>query len=131
MNTEPTHVFVYGTLRPALASGEPRLLVAALRQAGPATIAGLLFDLGDYPGVVAGPGTVHGDLLAIDTADQLAALDAYEECSLAKPLFKREQTVAWLPAGTSLAVWVYRYCRSVATAKPIPTGDYARHVGQA
>jgi Uncharacterized conserved protein len=50
---EPRHVFVYGTLRPALATGEPRLLIEPLQPAGPATVQGLLYDLGDYPGLVA------------------------------------------------------------------------------
>lgn len=125
---EPRHVFVYGTLRPALATGEPRLLIEPLQPVGPATVQGLLYDLGDYPGLVAGAGTVHGDLLAIATAGQLAALDAYEECGPPAALFCREQAAARRPDGTSLAVWVYRYCRPVDQAKPIPAGDYAGYL---
>ncbi len=127
MDTLPCHVFVYGTLRPLLATGEPRLLVEALRNDGPAIVQGQLFDLGDYPGLIAGPGTVHGDLLVVDIADQLAALDAYEECGPPSPLFKRERTTAWRPDGSLLAVWVYRYCLSVVDAEPIAGGDYALH----
>lgn len=130
-DAEPRHVFVYGTLRPVLASGEPRLLVEALQEAGPATVQGQLYDLGDYPGLVAGPGTVHGELLVIATAGELAALDAYEECGPPAPLFRREQTAAQRPDGTSLVVWVYRYCRQVVGAKLIPAGDYARYLRDA
>ena len=68
-----------------------------------------------------------GDLLVVDIADQLAALDAYEECDPPSPLFKRERTTAWRPDGSLLAVWVYRYCLSVVDAEPIAGGDYALH----
>ena len=127
MDAPPRHVFVYGTLRPTLATGEPRLLIETLRDDGPATVEGQLFELGDYPGLVAGAGTVHGDLLAFDTAEQLTALDAYEECGPPSPLFKREQATARRPDGSRVSVWFYRYCRAVAAAKPIPEGDYALH----
>lgn len=128
LDAEPRHVFVYGTLRPALATGEPRLLIEPLLEAGSATIRGLLYDLGDYPGLVAGAGIVHGDLLAIANHGQLAALDGYEECAPPLPLFRRERAAAQLPDGTSLAVWVYRYCLPVGRAKPIPSGDYVRYL---
>jgi gamma-glutamylcyclotransferase (GGCT)/AIG2-like uncharacterized protein YtfP len=47
------HVFVYGTLR----RGEQRdinLLTPAPRWVGPASVEGVLYDLGDYPGLVLG-----------------------------------------------------------------------------
>lgn len=47
----PRHVFVYGTLR----RGEQRdinLLRPAPRWVGPASVEGVLHDLGDYPGLV-------------------------------------------------------------------------------
>ena len=126
--SEPIHVFVYGTLRPILATGEPRLLVEGLRNDGPAIVQGQLFDLGDYPGLVVGPGTVHGDLLVVDTVDQLVALDAYEECGPPNPLFIRERTTAQRTDGSRVAVWVYRYRLAVTDSKIIAGGDYARHM---
>jgi len=128
MNAEPRHVFVYGTLRPLLATGEPQLLVETLQEDGPATVRGQLFDLGEYPGLIPGPGTVHGDLLAIAGDGQLAALDAYEECGPPHPLFRRELATALRPDGSSVAVWLYRYCRPVTGAWLIADGDYARHL---
>lgn len=124
----PCHLFVYGTLRPSLAVGEPAQLIAGLGSAGPASIQGMLVDLGDYPGLVAGPGTVQGDLLVIETAAQLEPLDAYEECDPPAALFRREQTTAQRPDGSSLTVWAYRYCHPVTHHRVIDGGDYARHL---
>ena len=128
MAADPKHVFVYGTLRPALATGESRLLIEGLRPAGPATIRGRLIDLGEYPGLLEGSGVVHGELLEIETAAQLAALDAYEGCDLTCPLYRRAAAIAERPNGSQTPVWVYWYCQAVTAAPPIPDGDYARHL---
>lgn len=64
------HVFVYGTLR----KGEQRdinRLRPAPRWLGPASVDGVLYDLGDYPGLVlepepgSGPTRVKGDVYEI------------------------------------------------------------------
>lgn len=126
---EPELLFVYGTLRPALATGPQGRLVRELEAVGVATVPGLLLDLGDYPGLVTGDGVVHGELLRIADPARLAALDAYEECGGAEPLFRRERATAWRADGTPITAWVYRYARPAAHARPITSGDYAAHVG--
>ena len=128
MTADPKHVFVYGTLRPALATGEPRLLIEGLRRAGPATIRGRLIDLGEYPGLLEGSGVVHGDLLEIETAAQLATLDAYEGCGPPCPLYRRAVAIAKRPDGTHTPVWAYWYCQAVTAAPPIADGDYAKYL---
>lgn len=122
-------LFVYGTLRPSLAAGGPARLVHGLDVAGPATAPGVLVDLGDYPGLVAGDGVVHGDLLRVTDPARLRALDAYEECGGPDPLFRRERTVVSLPDGTTVEAWVYRYARS-PQGVAIAGGDYAAHVAR-
>ena len=126
----PNRVFVYGTLRPAVAAGEARLLVESLQRDGPATVRGRLIDLGDYPGLVNGSGIVHGDLLVVEDAEQLTALDAYEECGPPSFLYRREVVTAARPDGSRLAVWVYRYCHEFNSAGEIAGGDYAKHLRQ-
>lgn len=122
------HVFVYGTLRPAVAAGEPRFLIEGLKHDGPATVRGRLVDLGDYPGLVEGSGLVHGDLLVVEDSEKLAALDAYEECGPPSFLYRRELVTAERPDGSHLGVWVYRYRRDVDPAADIPGGDYVKHI---
>lgn len=126
MDDAPRHLFVYGTLRPYLAGAEQQRLIAGLMVAGPATVPGLLYDLGPYPALVAGPGVVYGDLYLISDERQLAALDAYEECGGDRPLYRREPTVATRPDGSTVAAWAYFYGRSLAAATIVASGDYSK-----
>ena len=125
MQFTPALLFVYGTLRPALARGEPARLILGLRHCGTATVRGLLYDLGGYPGLVPGEGAVRGDLLEITSPEQLAALDAYEECDGPDPLYRRELMPVVRAEGEEAFAWVYLYARSLAAARRIPAGDYS------
>ena len=120
------HLFVYGTLRPNLAKPEQRRLIAGFTVAGPATVPGLLYDLGLYPALVTGPGIVHGDLLVVPDDRHLVALDAYEECDGDDPLYRREPTRATRADGTTVDAWAYFYQHSIASASTIAGGDYSR-----
>ena len=124
MEPATPHLFVYGTLRPCLAGLEQQRLIAELAVAGPATVPGVLYDIGPYPALVAGRGTVHGDLLTVCDDRQLALLDAYEETSGDDPLYRRELTVATRPDGTTVPAWTYFYQRPLAGARVVASGDY-------
>ena len=117
-------VAVYGTLR--LPAVRRRLgLAAVLVPRGPCRLPGRLVDLGAYPGLVPGAGTVVGELLEVTTAEALATLDAYEGWDPAAPhesLFRREQIELVDPAGRR--AWAYLYNRDPATARPIDGGDW-------
>ena len=141
----PELLFVYGTLRPSLierAPESPREIVRSLCVLGEATVAGRLFDLGDYPGfALAGRAgaadalqdapRVVGDVLAVREAD-LAALDAYEECDGPSPLYRRERVLAtWRSGGKPFECWIYVACGDLSKRPAIPQGDYAAHVKQA
>ena len=126
MGDAPRHLFVYGTLRPCLAGAEQQRLLAGLMAVGPATVPGLLYDLGPYPALVAGPGMVYGDLYLVSDERQLAALDAYEECGGDRPLYRRQATVATRPDGSTVAAWAYFYERSLAAATVVASGDYSK-----
>jgi gamma-glutamylcyclotransferase (GGCT)/AIG2-like uncharacterized protein YtfP len=121
-------LFVYGTLRPMLATGRHADLVRDLEVVGLAMVPGVLLDLGDYPGLIAGDGLVHGELLRIDDPATLPALDDYEECGGPEPLFRRERMVARLGDGTVVDAWGYRYARPPLGARVIAGGNYAAHL---
>ena len=77
------YVFVYGSLRQGeindLAEAAARRACAAPVWVGTGHVAGRLYDLGDYPPLVAGePGRVRGDVYAVDE-DLLAVMDEIEE----------------------------------------------------
>ena len=72
------HVFVYGTLRRGGRNDIARYRPAP-QLIGEASIAGTLFDLGAYPGIVLeGERRVRGEVYAIEPAVE-AALDVLEE----------------------------------------------------
>lgn len=72
------HVFVYGTLRRGERNDIARYRPLPLF-VGPASIAGRLYDLGAYPGIVLGAGgRVVGEVYRIN-AEVEAALDLLEE----------------------------------------------------
>jgi gamma-glutamylcyclotransferase (GGCT)/AIG2-like uncharacterized protein YtfP len=49
------YLFLYGTLLPEHAPREVVAVVSKLRPVGEGTVAGILYDLGDYPGAVLDP----------------------------------------------------------------------------
>ncbi len=76
-DTTPRHVFVYGTLR-AGGSNDIRRFVPAPQRVGEASICGVLYDLGAYPGLVLGGGSrVRGEVYRIGPKLE-AALDRLE-----------------------------------------------------
>lgn len=107
-------LFVYGTLCPdcrgALGTAERRRLTVESRTVGTATIAGAMLDLGAYPGVIDGPGTIHGLILELaDPAATLSWLDAYEMATgAAESEYDRLVCQAHVVDGTVCEAWVYR-----------------------
>jgi gamma-glutamylcyclotransferase (GGCT)/AIG2-like uncharacterized protein YtfP len=125
------YLFVYGTLRAG--SGHPmaRVLTAHARPAGAGSVAGRLYDLGEYPGLVGARAEgerVRGEVYELDDpAALLAALDRYEGCAEEDPrprLFERRLTAVALDEGKGLTAWVYEYRGSLETARRLASGDY-------
>ena len=121
----PILLFVYGTLRPGLASAAAHALVHDLERAGAATMRGVLYDLGPYPAMLRGDGVVHGELLCVHDAARLRALDAYEECGGPAPLFERIEGIARRADGVHVAAAAYLYVGPLGDGAIIPGGDYA------
>ncbi len=106
-------LFVYGTLLP---NSEGKL---GLRQRnrlrgessflGPAHTAGVLLDLGDYPGLMHGAETVHGGVFRLhDTGTTLPWLDTYECLTGSdRDEYVRRQVEVTLVGGQSLIAWTY------------------------
>jgi gamma-glutamylcyclotransferase (GGCT)/AIG2-like uncharacterized protein YtfP len=107
-------LFIYGTLHPDRAPREIATAALRLTSAGPATIRGHRYDLGEYPGVVLDPTgpEISGELFTVPDAAALAALDAYEDFRPDDPansLFLRLETTATKPDGSPAPCWVYVY----------------------
>lgn len=105
------NLFVYGTLKDQ-----------ARRSGGvPAKIKADLYDLGPFPCIVPGEGTVHGIMFTVDE-HELVGLDRYEGVP---SLYTRELTMAEVGDGVSRPTFVYQFARELPpTAKKIESGAW-------
>jgi gamma-glutamylcyclotransferase (GGCT)/AIG2-like uncharacterized protein YtfP len=113
-------LFVYGTLRPEVNTRMSSFLDRASLHTEPARVAGVLYHLGRYPGMLSGgSGWVHGALVRLRDPEQtLKTLDDYEGDE-----FVRVRARALTRSG-GFPCWVYVYSGSLRAARRIPSGDY-------
>ncbi len=117
-------VFVYGLLRPGCAGYEELNLSHRAVLIGPDRIAGRLYHLGDYPGVVPGGElTVTGELLLPQDPGLLADLDAYEQYDPTDPDGSEYLRVRVTTLGGRDA-WVYAYRPDIGDRPVIAGGDW-------
>lgn len=129
MSAEPQFLFVYGTLMSGLTCAMGREqrahLAKSSRSFGAGRVQGRLYDLGDYPGLVASddPGDqVTGEVLRLaDPGRTLSWLDAYEgigEAGEAQSAEADEYVRMLMPVrlggGTLVSAWIYVYRADVA-----------------
>lgn len=119
------YLFVYGTLKPELASPEIAAVIRQFKRVGSGTIRGFLYDLGEYPGVRldANGKEVCGEVFEFSDVAILSALDTYEGYEAHNPtrsLFVRKQCHVRLKENDGqLLCWVYEYNRQPASSHPI------------
>lgn len=130
---ESDHLFVYGTLRQSIApSREIRhLLHHETEFLGTATVAGRLYNIGNYPGLILteDPGEiVSGELYKIrDKRVVLNTFDQYEGSvePFPKPWeYQRVKTEVTTDEGAKILSWLYTYQWDVKEEMRIPSGDY-------
>lgn len=137
MSDSPACLFVYGTLRKALGHPMFRLIEQYGKFVAAARMAGRLYDLGRYPGMLP-PRTaddwVYGELYELAGSTVWTLLDNYEGCG-AKDTppyeFARFSHQVWLTAGHAevAEAWVYLYTGTVSEECRIPSGDYLEFLG--
>ena len=122
------YLFTYGTLLSGFKHEVLTSISKYLTLVGPATIRGaLLYDLGNYPGLVEEPnGEVKGELYSIKEPESVfKVLDEYEELDVPDPEYKRVKKVIVLPGGSEIESWVYVYIKRItAEHQQIKDGDY-------
>ncbi len=122
-------LFIYGTLLPGLCR---HYLMSGAVCLDPARLPDyVLYDTGEYPAMVPGPGTVEGLLYEVD-ASTLAALDAEEEYYPEErgrsEYLRRRVQVLNLETGQEVEADTYVYNREVRGMALIPEGDYLRYL---
>jgi gamma-glutamylcyclotransferase (GGCT)/AIG2-like uncharacterized protein YtfP len=129
------YLFVYGTLLHDTAPSSIAAVCRRLPRLARATVAGSLYDLGTYPGLVMGDGgdenVVRGEIVAVRSANDWLRLDSYEGCDRANPhrsLYRRVLTTATTDAGEKVQCWVYVYNRDLKHAARIDSGCWRTHL---
>jgi len=120
-------VFVYGLLKRGFSLHHH---MAKGTFAGDATARGTLYSLGEYPGMVDGDGTVHGEVYRFDDiAVALELLDEVEEYDPLEPersLYVRTvRPVTLRSGGIAVPAWCYLYNRSVKGLTRIASGEWS------
>jgi|GEM_PF-194577 len=126
--TSHLSLFVYGTLR---RGGKRHDILQLLHAAyvGKGSVAGELFDLGEYPGAVKSNATaarVIGEVYRLpNLKTALRTLDEYEGVGAVASLYRRDVTEVTLESGQRLSAWVYWLNEAPPRARRIESGDYA------
>jgi gamma-glutamylcyclotransferase (GGCT)/AIG2-like uncharacterized protein YtfP len=127
-------LFVYGTLRDDPAHEMFHVLARNAKFVGEATVAGRLYDLGEYPGLVLssdGTDRVKGELYRLNEAtakNALSVLDDYEGLGATDPLpheYRRALVTACLTDGRSITAWAYILDRPSSSLPRIMSGDFS------
>jgi gamma-glutamylcyclotransferase (GGCT)/AIG2-like uncharacterized protein YtfP len=127
------YLFTYGTLRHGHAPDEIAPAVEKLRPEGRGFVHGVLYDLGDYPGVVLDPSCkrrVFGTVSRLpEDANYLRHLDEYEGFDPHAPdtsLFIRTLHSVVLATGRTLQCWIYVYNGKPESARILASGRYPK-----
>lgn len=127
------YLFVYGSLRPALAHPLQHCLRQYALWVGTGQCRGQLYDLGRYPGAVPAAKAnqrLIGDVFRLRKPSPLLdILDRYEGATL-RTGKRREycrQLIEVSLEHRQLLAWIYLYNRTVTGKKRILSGDYLTH----
>jgi gamma-glutamylcyclotransferase (GGCT)/AIG2-like uncharacterized protein YtfP len=127
------YLFAYGTLQVGHAPPAMAPTVAKLRPVGEGSVPGLLYDFGDYPGVVLNAPKerkIFGTVFEVPSGqDAWRVLDDYEGFNPLRPeasLFIRVLQSVQFKAGGTLECWVYVYNQSVDGARLVESGVYGK-----
>lgn len=120
-------LFVYGTLQDAYPRQGLRRLAAerglAVELLGPATTAGLIYDLGAFPALTPGSGIVHGELF--DVPDELIPrIDEYEGTP---HHYTRRPITATFADGSAFEAWAYFIVTPPPASRRIASGNWLEH----
>lgn len=122
----------YGLLQPVSESFPHAIdLAGSGAFLGEARIRGDLYDVGGYPGMVAGEGLVCGTLYRIDDPLIVPEIDAFEDIipgEEAESLYRREQHPVLNADGapTGQTAWVYVFNKPLAEDPKIESGDWLK-----
>lgn len=121
---------VYGLLRRGASGFAQFGLATAFRALGPCRIPGAIHDLGGYPGLVAGSGTVMGELFEVLDPSVIARLDSFEDYDPAAPGSSRYLRVRLRLLEPDVEAWIYVWNQPVDGCPRVDSGDWLAWASQ-
>jgi gamma-glutamylcyclotransferase (GGCT)/AIG2-like uncharacterized protein YtfP len=123
------HIAFYGTLMSGFGELDRLGARGQLRLLGPCLIGGVMFDVGEWPTLVLGDGTVQGELFEILDEGVFARLDPFEDYNpgdRAGSSFVRRRVQLLEP---DLDAWVYVANGAPSDARPVTSGSWYSWTG--
>lgn len=118
----------YGTLMRRFGGLERLAIADRVSFVRTCQFAGVLYDLGRFPGAVPGDEEVHGELFRLHDVELWSVLDAYEGYEAGREessLFVRRQIALQEPADCT--AWVYWFNGDPTGHSRVPSGDWATY----
>ncbi len=131
---KPEYLFVYGTLRWGIEGAMARKLHNQVSRIGPGRLTGILYDLGQYPGLYMGPEAnqpVLGDVFYLPDAQAVFSwLDAYEgQSDPPTPDDEYQRVLVEVMVGQqSVLAWTYLLQEVNDHYRTIASGDYLEYI---
>jgi gamma-glutamylcyclotransferase (GGCT)/AIG2-like uncharacterized protein YtfP len=127
------HLAFYGSLMTGLDAMDEVEVSDKIEFVGPCRIRGDLYDLGAYPGLVDGDGTVVGELYAIregcmSVLHRLDRFEHYDPSDQEGSLYVRSCVRLLEPEDTD--AWLYVYTQDVSGRQTVSSGDWQRHLAE-
>jgi len=120
------HIVFYGTLKRSTSNNLQVALRNDLIYQGKCLLPGKLYDMGRYPALKEGDGSVHGELYQIVNDKVLALLDDYEakdDQDALLPGFTRKLIQLLQP---KMKTWAYYYDGNLPEKSLIESGNWER-----
>jgi gamma-glutamylcyclotransferase (GGCT)/AIG2-like uncharacterized protein YtfP len=124
----PLLLATYGTLMRSFGGCERLGVADQVSFVRMCRFAGVLYDLGRFPGAVPGDATVHGELLRLHDPQVWAVLDQYEGYDAdheEASLFVRRRVDLQEPSDRT--AWVYWFNGDPTGRSRVPSGDWAAY----
>lgn len=125
---EPHALFVYGTLKRGQLNGP--LLAPYRRSVEPAWTRGHLYDLGLFPALVRGEGTVQGEIVRLAAADLarvlpiLDQLEDYRPNDAVNSIYLRRVIDVWTASGEHERAYAYCFNRDHTALPRVASGRW-------
>jgi gamma-glutamylcyclotransferase (GGCT)/AIG2-like uncharacterized protein YtfP len=123
----PEHVALYGSLMREFDEQDIIGVRDKLEYVGECTLAGELYSLGEWPGMVSGDGHVLAELFKVKDESAFAALDKAEHFVPAEPTGCKYLRRSVHLVKPSIDAWTYIYNWPLTDEPHIPGGSWSQH----